>query len=201
MIARAVMTGIEEIRRNWGWFLVLGIALIVIGVFALIAAEIATLASVLLFGWLILIGGIFEIVTSFWARHWSGFFLDLFAGLLYAVIGIMILAHPVAAAAGLTLALAVLFLTSGAFRIGAALMLRYPNWGWSVLDGVVSLILGVMIAGGWPESSLLIIGTFVGIVLIFRGWAWVMFALAVRRLPHADEFQRTTTSEQMSSPV
>ncbi|MBO0698237.1 MAG: HdeD family acid-resistance protein, partial [Zavarzinella sp.] len=191
MIAHSLWTGIEEVRRNWGWFLVLGIALIVLGTFSLIAAEIATLASVILFGWMILIGGVLEAISAFWARMWSGFFLDLFAGILYAVVGFLILAHPVAAAVGLTLVLAVLFLVGGIFRIGAALMLRYPNWGWSVLDGVVSLILGVMIAAKWPDSSLLVIGTFVGIVLLFRGWAWVMFALAVRRLAHlGDAFRQ-----------
>jgi len=201
MIAHSLWTGIENVRRNWGWFLVLGIALILLGAFAIVAAEIAALASVLLFGWMILIGGVFETITAFWARQWSGFFLDLFAGVLYAVIGLLILAHPVAAAAGLTLVLAALFLTSGAFRIGAALMMRYPNWGWSILDGVVSLILGVMIWGEWPQSSLLVIGTFVGIVLLLRGWAWVMFALGVKQLATLGDAVRPPVGDRVSTHV
>jgi uncharacterized membrane protein HdeD (DUF308 family) len=202
MIAKAVLSGIEDIRRNWGWFLALGIALILLGVFALIAAEITTLASVLLFGWLVLFGGVFEVVAAFWARQWSGFFLHLLVGVLYVVVGLLLIAHPVAAAAGLTLLLVALFLTGGAFRILAAAALRYPNWGWSVLDGVIALILGAMIWKEWPESSLLVIGTFVGIILVFRGWAWVMFALAVRRLPRiGEEFRRSASGEPISSPV
>jgi uncharacterized membrane protein HdeD (DUF308 family) len=201
MIAHALWTGIEEVRRNWGWFLALGIALIVLGVFAVVAAEIATLASVLLFGWLILIGGMLEVVTAFWARQWSGFFLHLLAGVLYMVIGLLIVGHPVAAAAGLTLVLTALFLTGGVFRIAAAAMLRYPNWGWSVLDGVVTLVLGVLIWANWPESSLLLIGTFVGIALIFRGWAWVMFALAVRQLAQLGDAVRQAAGDRVSTPV
>jgi uncharacterized membrane protein HdeD (DUF308 family) len=201
MIARAVLTGVEEIRRNWGWFLVLGIALIVLGVLALGAVGLTTIAVVLVVGWLVLIGGAFEVAAAFWARQWSGFFLHLLVGFLYVVVGVLILGHPVAAAAGFTLVLAALFLTGGVFRIVAAAMLRYPNWGWSVLDGFVSLILGILIWSGWPSSALEVIGTFVGIILLFRGWAWVMFALAVRQLPNTDEFRRTVSGEQISSPV
>jgi uncharacterized membrane protein HdeD (DUF308 family) len=202
MIAQALLTGVEEIRRNWGWFLALGIALVLLGVFALVAAEIATLASVLLFGWLVLVGGVFEVVAAFWARQWSGFILHLLVGFLYVVVGVLMIGHPVAVAAGLTLLLVALFLTGGVFRIVAATMLRYPNWGWSVLDGAISLILAVLIWANWPESSLLVIGTFVGIALVFRGWAWVMFAVAARRLPQVEQVLRPPASgERIPSPV
>jgi uncharacterized membrane protein HdeD (DUF308 family) len=201
MIAHALLTEIEAVRRNWCWFLALGIALVALGVFALVAAEIATLASVLLFGWLVLIGGVFEVVAAFWARHWSGFVLHLLVGVLYVVVGLLMIGHPVAVAAGLTLLLVALFLTGGMFRIVAAAMLRYPGWGWSVLDGAISLILAVLIWANWPESSLLVIGTFVGIALVFRGWAWVMFAQAVRRLPQVGDFVRQPASERVSTPV
>jgi uncharacterized membrane protein HdeD (DUF308 family) len=202
MIAQALLTGIEEVRRNWGWFLALGIALIVLGVLALGAVGLTTIAVVLMVGWLVLIGGVLEVVSAFWARQWSGFFLHLLVGFLYVVVGLLILSHPVGAAAGFTLVLAALFLTGGIFRIVAAAMLRYPNWGWSVLDGAVSLALGILIWTGWPSSALEVIGTFVGIILIFRGWAWVMFALAVRRLPStAEEFRRSVTDERVPSPM
>src|SRR5262245_1733088 len=201
MIMQAMLTSVEEVRRNWGWFLVLGIILVVVGTFAIVAAEIAALASVLLFGWLLLIGGVFEVVAAFWARQWSGFLLQLFVGFLNVVVGLLIVAHPVAAAAGLTILLAALFLTGGMFRLIAAVAIRYPNWGWSVLEGIITLALGVMIWGGWPEASLLLIGTFVGIALLFRGWAWVMFALAVRQLPHPEEGFRQPAGDRITTPV
>ena len=201
MVAHALLPDIDAVRRNWSCFLALGIALIALGVIAMVAAEITTLASVMLFGWLLLFGGVFEVIAAFWARQWSGILLHLLAGVLYVVVGVLMIGHPVAVAARLTLLRVAFFLTGGAFRIVAAAMLRYPNWGWTVLDGVVTLARGVMIWSGWPESSLLVIGTFVGIALVFRGWAWVTFALAVRHLPQVGNFTGQRTADRTSSPV
>jgi uncharacterized membrane protein HdeD (DUF308 family) len=159
---------------------VLGIALIVLGSVAVGAAWLTTLASVLLFGWLLVFSGVMEAVAAFWAGQWSGFFLHLLSGVLNVVVGVLILAHPGAVAVGLTLLLAVFFLVAGLFRIIAAVALRFPNWGWAVLGGGITALLGVLIWAQWPSSALWVIGTFVGIDLLFRGWAWVMFGLAAR---------------------
>src|SRR4030095_16362215 len=160
---------------------------IVLGLVALGSAWIATLASVVVFGWLMIFGGAAEAVTAFWAKEWSGLFLHLLVGFLYLVGGFLIIGNPVASAAGLTILLAALFLTRGLFRLMAARVLRYPTWIWSVLDGVVTLILGVMIWSQWPASALWVIGTFLGIDLIFRGWAWVMFGFGAKQIPSATE--------------
>jgi uncharacterized membrane protein HdeD (DUF308 family) len=202
MIAHALLTEIEAVRRNWGWFLVLGIALIVLGIVALWAVGLTTLATVLFLGWLLIFSGVFEAIAAFWARRWSGFFLHLLAGILTVVVGVLVVGHPIGAAAGLTLLLAALFLTGGVFRIISAVALRFPGWGWAVLDGVISLLLGAMIWSDWPFSGSWVIGTFVGIALVFRGWAWVMFALAVRRLPQLGDFTRQSAGgERVSTPV
>lgn len=201
MTAHPLLTGLDEVRRNWGWFLVLGIALIVLGAVALGAVGLVTLASVLLVGWLLVISGVVEAATAFWARQWSGFFLNLLEGVLYFVVGMLVLRHPAASAAGLTLLLAALFLTTGLFRTAAAVALRYPNWGWCVLDGTVSVLLGVLIWADWPSSADWVIGTFVGIDLIFRGWSWVMFGLAVHRLPHAAHEQEPAAGDAQPRPA
>ena len=79
---------------NWGWFVALGIVQIVLGLIALGASVIVTLASVVLFGWLLMIGGILSVVHAFWERQWSGFFLDLAMGILNAVVGFMVIGNP-----------------------------------------------------------------------------------------------------------
>jgi uncharacterized membrane protein HdeD (DUF308 family) len=122
-----------------------------------------------------------ETVAAFWAGQWSGLFLHLLSGVLNVVVGVLILAHPGAVAVGLTLLLAVFFLVAGLFRIIAAVALRFPNWGWAFFGGGITALLGAMIWAQWPSSALWVIGTFVGIDLLFRGWAWVMFALAARQ--------------------
>jgi uncharacterized membrane protein HdeD (DUF308 family) len=196
------LTGMDQVRTKWGWYLVLGIALVILGFLALAAVGLTTMATVLMFGWFILIGGVFEVVGAFWAPKWSGFFLHLLCGVLSVVVGGLILGHPVAAAAGLTLVLAILFLTNGAIRIASALMLRYPSWGWSVLDGVISLILGGMIVSDYPSASVWVIGTFVGIALLFRGWSWVMFAFAVRNFKQTvDEIRREEMTNRIATHV
>ena len=174
---------LHELRRNWGWFLALGIALIVLGVCAIGSAFVATLATVMTFGFLILFGGGVEIVSSFWAHRWGGFFLHLLAGVLYIVIGFLMVTRPWPAAAALTLMLAALFMVGGVTRIVVALSHRFHGWGWVLLNGVVTFLLGALVWSQWPQDTVWLIGLCVGIDLLFHGWAWVMFALAVRSLP------------------
>src|SRR5262249_14544817 len=148
-------------------------------------AVFATLVSVLLFGWLLLVSGVMEIVSAIWARRWTGFFLHLLAAALDIVIGLLIVAHPAAAAAVLTLMLAGFFMIGGIFRIAMAVVIRYPNWGWSLLGGGITLLLGILLWAEWPASGFQFIGLCVGIELLFRGWWWVMFALGLRNLHRA----------------
>jgi uncharacterized membrane protein HdeD (DUF308 family) len=71
-------------------------------------------------------------------------------------------------------------LVGGILRIVVSLVERFEGWGWSLLNGVVSLLLGAVIWRQWPLSSLWFIGLFVGIEMLFSGLSWVMLALAVR---------------------
>jgi uncharacterized membrane protein HdeD (DUF308 family) len=178
-----LLAGIEEIRSVWGWFLALGVLLLGLGFIALSAPWLIALSTILLFGWLLLLGGVMEVVSAAWARRWSGFFLHLVTGLLDGVVGLLIVSKPDRALDFFTLMLAVFFLVGGLFRATSAVVVQFPNWGWALLGGVVSFLLGLMIWAQWPESSAWVIGTLLGIELIFRGWSWVMFALAARRLP------------------
>ncbi len=177
------LTDIQEFRHNWGWFLALGIILIIFGTIALGSSVFVTLASVLFFGWLLLFMGVIEAVQAFWQRKWGGLFLHLLGGILTAVVGLIIVANPGAGALVLTLVLAVFFMVAGLFRIMAALMMRFPHWGWLLVSGVITLVLGLLIWRQWPFFGLWVIGLFIGIDMIFCGWSWVMAALAAQRLP------------------
>jgi uncharacterized membrane protein HdeD (DUF308 family) len=182
MMTHGLNTEPEEIRRKWGWFLVLGIALVVLGVLALAVPHLVTLTSVMLFGWLVILGGVFEAIAAFSAPKWTGVTLHLLSGILGAVIGTLIITHPAIGAGALTLLLASFFLVGGLFRIGAAVTLRFPAWGWAVFGGIVTALLGVFIWAEWPSSAIWVIGTFVAIDLILRGWSWMMLAFFARRI-------------------
>jgi uncharacterized membrane protein HdeD (DUF308 family) len=177
------LTGVGELKRSWGWFLALGIVLIVLGTIALGSALVMTIASVFFFGWLMIIAGVMEAVHAFWRKRWAGFFLDLLTGILYVVVGWMMVTNPKESALLLTLIIAMFLLFEGVFRIVVALSARYPHWGWVLLNGVISLVLGLMIWRQWPYSGLWVIGLFVGIEMLFNGWSLVMLSLASRRLP------------------
>ena len=178
--------GTEELRRNWGWFLALGILLIVLGTTALGASVAMTIASVMLFGWLLIIGGVLEAIHAFWrVRGWGGVFIDLLSGILYVVVGFMMVANPGVAAVTLTLLIALFLMLGGIFRIVVALMLQFPHRGWLVLHGLINLLLGIAIWRQWPLSGLWVIGLFIGIDMIFNGWSLVMLGLAARKIPKA----------------
>lgn len=80
----------------------------------------------------------------------------------------------------LTMLLATYFLIAGVFRIVAAFALHLPNWGWTLANGIISLALGILVWAGWPLTGLWVLGLFIGINLLFAGWARVMLAMLVR---------------------
>src|SRR6202158_2224338 len=95
--------GIEEVRAHRGWFLFMGVALIILGTIAIGSAEMMTMVSVMLLGWILIFAGIFEVVHGFARRAWGGFFVNLMGGLLYLVTGFLMLTPPGIAAAKLPL--------------------------------------------------------------------------------------------------
>jgi uncharacterized membrane protein HdeD (DUF308 family) len=183
-LARRVMRHeLEAIQGNWAWFLALGIVLIVVGTVAVSMPLWATLTTALAIGVLLLMGGIAQLIGAFWTREWSGFLLILLMGVLYLVLGVMFLRHPGEALVAVTLLLACGLMIGGLFRIIGSLMYRFPHWGWTLASGAINLLLGIYIYSQWPFDSLMILGLFVGIDLIFTGWTWVMLALAVKNVP------------------
>ena len=169
-----------NLRRVWWLFFVLGLVSIVVGFLAISSTFVATLASVIVFGVLLLVAGVTEVIHAVMVRNWRGFALHLLTAALYLLVGLFMLEDPIRAATVLTLLLAAGFFVGGLLRIIYSLVERFPAWPWVVLHGVVDLILGGLIWSGWPESSLWVIGLFLGIDLVFHGWSWVILALTVR---------------------
>jgi len=176
--------GTEELKRGWGWLVAVGIALIILGLIALYCAVTATMVSVDIFGWLLVIGGVLSLVDAFVQRRWGGFFMELFAGILYIIVGLMVVANTAASAVVLTLVIALFLLIDGVFRIVTALSVRFPHWPWMLFNGVVGVLLGIMIWRQWPWSGLWVIGLFVGIELILYGWSLVMLGSMARSTRH-----------------
>lgn len=171
---------LAALRKEWWWFLLLGLLLIVSGSIAISYAFLASVAVITLFGFLLVLGGIAQVVAAFWIGRWSGFAISLLAGILYIVVGGLTVARPVEGLEALTLLIGAFLLVGGIFRSVAAMTLRLHHWGWLLLNGLITILLGLMILADWPESSLWVIGLFVGIDMLFNGWAWVMLSLGLR---------------------
>jgi uncharacterized membrane protein HdeD (DUF308 family) len=172
----------EQLKKRWMWFVGLGIALIVLGFIALGASVFVTLASMLLIGWLLIAGGVLEVIHAFACKEWSGFFIDLLTGLLYVAVGFMIVANPEISAVSLTLLIALFLIFGGIFKIAVAITSPYQHWVWLLLYGVVTLALGISIWRQWPLSGLWVVGLFVGIDMILNGWSLVMLGIVAKRL-------------------
>jgi uncharacterized membrane protein HdeD (DUF308 family) len=174
--------GLEFVRRQWGWYLALGVLLIVLGVVALGYPFVTTLAAVQILGWLLIFSGIVQGVVAFQVRNWRGFLLHLLAGLLELVIGVTVVQRLVAAAEFLTYLLTIYLVVGGVFRMVAAIVLRFPGGGWVALGGLVSAVLGLALTAQWPSSAAWFIGTCVGVDLVFHGSSWIAFGLGLRQL-------------------
>ena len=174
----------EGLHKRWGWFLALGIALIAVGVLSLAMPVVTTLASVVYFGWALVVAAVFEAVALLRIRPKGGG-LAVLGCLFSAAAGVMIVLHPFAGAAGLTLVIAGSFIAGGIARILAAGALRFPRWGGSVAAGALAVVTGIIVAVSWSVSSLWVIGTLVGVEILTRGFGWVSLAFFARRLPEA----------------
>jgi uncharacterized membrane protein HdeD (DUF308 family) len=178
-VGTAIRAGFEQLHASWGWFVALGIALIVLGAACILGEINATLITVVVLGWFLLISGIVTLVHAFQTRTWSGFLLYLLSALLRLITGFMLVRYPLGGALGITLLLAVLFIVGGAFRAIGAGKLRFPRWGWAVASGLISVALGITLLVQFPVSSLWFIGLAVGIDLIFEGTSLVALGSAL----------------------
>ena len=174
------------IAEKWGWFLALGIVLIIAGLAAIAFPLLGTIAAKILLGWLFLIGGVVMIMHAFQAPGWQGFLWELLIGILYAFAGAYLAFFPFTGLITLALVLSVLFIIEGIFEVIMAVRVRpHDGWGFLLLSGIAALVVGVLIALGLPDSAEWALGLLVGINLLFSGWSYVFLALAGRRAHEA----------------
>jgi uncharacterized membrane protein HdeD (DUF308 family) len=179
---RQVASDLGAAHRHWGWYLALGILMILVGLYAIYAEGLATLTAVIALGFVLLIAGIGQIVAAFMVRGAGHVILLLLVGFLDIIVGIELLQHPALGALFITLLLAALFLFGGIFRLVSALWLQFPNYGWVAGSGAISIILGILLWAQWPVSAFWFIGFAVGLNFIFAGIAWLSLGLKLKAL-------------------
>lgn len=179
--ASSVADHLQAVRASWGWFVVLGAAFILLGFVALGHVLASTFVTVLWVGALILVGGVVQVIHAFRVKGWGRFFYWVLAGLLYVVAGGLIMYNPLLGAGVLTLFIGVALAVEGVFRVVAGIGARPgQGWGWIVVSGLVTLLLGLIIIARWPVNSVYILGLFLGIDLIVNGVGTLFFGLSLR---------------------
>jgi len=170
-----------KVRSNWGWFVVFGALLVLLGLIALGNLAVATVASIFVVGVVMIVGGIAHIILAFRGRSWHSFLGWLLGGMLYLIAGVLVFADPALASSVLTLVIAFALLAAGAARIWFGFAVRpEKGWLWIAAAGVVTILAGLVIATGWPVNSLWVIGLFLGVDLLFQGGSFIVFGLALR---------------------
>ena len=142
----------------------------------------AAVAVNAIIAWLIVMAGVVHVILAFHAFRAGSMLWRLLVGLAYILFGGYLIARPSLGVASLTLVLASMFLIEGVVEIVLYFQIRsLPRANGLLLDGIITLLLGLMIYAQWPSSSAWAIGTLVGVSMIVSGVTRVMLSLAVRR--------------------
>lgn len=171
----------ELARKAGNRLTVTGILLAVAGVLALANTFVATQVTVLLFGSLLLAGGVMNAVQAITCRKWNIAMLDFLAAAIYLVAGVFTFLRPLVAAETLTIMLSSLFVVGGLIRFIGALAMQPAHWGWMLFNGAVTLLLGLLLFAGLPLSGLIGPGLLVGVDLLCGGATAIAFGVSARR--------------------
>jgi uncharacterized membrane protein HdeD (DUF308 family) len=160
----------------WG-----GLAMLVLGIAAVVFPLISTLVVALLAGWVLLISGGVTLFGSFSIHGTGPFFGALLLSLLSIAAGVFLLFNPLAGAVALTLMVGLIFMLEGAFETFFAFEIR-PHAGWAgmLASGIASIVASVLITAGWPQISAVVLGVLLGVNFISTGLAYIGLSRALK---------------------
>ena len=170
-------------RESVTWSIGLSVLMLLTGVLAIVIPPAAGIAVLVVVAWLLMLSGIAHLVFGWYTRTTGGMIWEMLVGVLYIFIAVYALLHPVAGLASLTLVLAIYLFAQGVLEFILSFRLRgMPGSNLLLLDGIITLILAILIWRSWPSSSEWVIGTLVGISMIFKGASRLSLSLAARRV-------------------
>lgn len=172
----------DKIKQHSFWYIVQSGLMILAGTLALIFPVISSFAIVLFLGWLLIFSGILQAISLIDARHVPHFWLQLVSVVLSVLVGILFLRNPGAGLLTLTLLLIVFFMVEGISKVIFSLTIRpFPNWGWVLASGVISILLAFYLWANTPVTAIWLLGVLLGIELICEGAALGRMAWHARK--------------------
>ena len=174
---------VPVIKKASAWVIIRGIVTCVCGILAIILPVTFSFGIALIIGCLVLVAAIAHLFFAFETRSVDGFFWQLLVSLLYGIAAICLLVNPLLSVLSLTLLLAILLLLEGILELALYFVLRrLRHSAWVLIDGIGTLILGILMVMQWPPASPEIIGALIGISLMLSAVSRVVLSLAVRGL-------------------
>ena len=160
-----------------GMFIFEGIVFTLLGLLAIALPVASTIAMELLVGWLLIIGGVFQVYRAFKYMHKGEFYMTLLSAVLNIALGVLFIVYPGAGLLSLTFLLIFFFLLQGISKIILGIQLRHlPNWFWLIFSGIISILMAAIIWSGWPATAFWVIGLLVGINMLFFGISLLVLA-------------------------
>ena len=179
----------SDIKKGINGSLLIGALLIILGIVAIASPAFSTIVAETWIAFILVSAGASKLVYAFQTRNNDqGFIWKLLLSVLYIATGVMLFVYPLTGVLTLTLLLGSFLLTEGVFELILAFRLRpQQNWTWALGNGIITLLLGAMIWFQWPFNAPWLIGTLVGVSVLFTGVSRVMLSLNARSaLNHAD---------------
>ncbi|WP_299643039.1 DUF308 domain-containing protein [uncultured Ruegeria sp.] len=171
-----------DLRKNWVWFLALGILMIIGGCGAFLAPFLLSLLVETIVGIFFVGGGILMLVQVITTTDgWNARITYLILGVFNTFAGLMLLFRPLEGLMALTLVMIVAFFVNGLLRVAVGVMARpEPGSGWVVTGGVISVLASIYLISVYPQVSVTLLGIMVGVTLIGEGAGYVRFAYGLK---------------------
>ena len=170
----------KALQKNRQWFLVSGILTVILGTLAISVPFWSSLVFYTGIGGIFYVIGLIQTIHASWSRKWGGFYFESLGGVLYLLVGMVLLGNPGAGVRMVTLFVALLLITQGMVQISlSSELLPMLSKGWMFTSGVAAVLLGLLTWMQWPDSALWLTGLFVGIHLLLRGWSLVIMAVSI----------------------
>ncbi|MFH5801899.1 HdeD family acid-resistance protein [Haladaptatus sp. CMAA 1911] len=185
-------TSVDTSSEQFHGGVIAGAIIVVLGVLAILFPFFAGISISVLFGALLVVGGIVHVGHAFSAGSFWGVIWQILLGILYGIVGIMFLANPVVGLTSLTILAIAFFIVDGVLEIGWAVTGRgNRRWMWLLASGILSLIVAGLLWVGFPATAVWAVGLLLGVNLLFTGFSMVMLGRATRKTnaeePSADE--------------
>ncbi|HTW53982.1 MAG TPA: DUF308 domain-containing protein [Bradyrhizobium sp.] len=169
---------VQAISQRLFW---VGLAMLVLGIVAIVFPMASTLVATLMVGWALLFFGIIAFFGSLSIYGTVPFFGTLLVALLAIAASVFLLVNPAAGAAVLTFVVALLFSLQGASEIAFAYETRpLPGWVGLLISGIISVGVAIVIVAAWPGISAIFLGILLGINFLSTGLAYVLLSRVLK---------------------